>query len=67
LSSALINTRQAFLDSLDKPHPDSLETAAVGLQAWGDGLPVEDEALLDRAAGVPLHWVPGEGWQEPQP
>lgn len=55
------HTRQAFLASLDDPHLESLETAAVGLQAWSDGLAVEDGALLDPAAGVPLHWVPGEG------
>lgn len=59
--------RQALLQSLDDPHQDSLETAAVGLQAWEEGLPVDDEALLDPAAGVPLLWVPGQGWQVPEP
>ena len=57
--------RQALLQSLDDLHPDSLETAAIGVQAWGEGVPEDDGALLDPAAGVPLHWLPGEGWQEP--
>lgn len=62
---ALIHTLQAFLAFLDGPHPDSLETAAIGVQALGEGLPEDDGALLNPTAAVPLHWLPGEGWQEP--
>lgn len=58
--------RQALLESLASPHPDSLETAAIGLEGWGERLAAGDGALLDPGAGVALHWVPGEGWQEPE-
>jgi len=53
--------------SLDTPHPDSLATAALGLQAWAEALPDTERDLLDPAAGVPLRWSPEQGWLEPAP
>ena len=41
-----------LLRSLDEPHPDSLATAALGLEAWGEALPTEDSDLLDPTAGA---------------
>jgi len=54
-----------LLRSLDEPHPDSLATAALGLEAWGEALPTEDSDLLDPTAGRPLRWSANQGWQEP--
>jgi hypothetical protein len=54
-----------LLRSLDEPHPDSLATAALGLEAWGEALPTEDSDLLDPTAGLPLRWSANQGWQEP--
>ena len=59
--------RQALLRSLDDPHPDSLANAALGLERWCEGLPLDDSDLLDPAAGVPVHWDREQGWQEPSP
>lgn len=51
--------------SLQNPHPESAEFAEQGLEEWTRGLPEEDtEALVDRSAGTPVRWVPGEGWVE---
>ncbi|MFM7235894.1 MAG: hypothetical protein ACKOYK_03850 [Cyanobium sp.] len=46
--------RLELLRSLEQPHPDTLETAALGFQSWSEALPVADAHLLDPAAGVPM-------------
>lgn len=58
--------RQELLRSLDEPHPDSITTAALGLESWRESLPAGDEALLDPRGGVALHWSEEQGWQEPE-
>ena len=51
--------------SLQNPHPESAELAEWGLEEWTRGLPEEDTgALVDSSAGMPVRWVPGEGWVE---
>lgn len=57
--------RLELLRSLEQPHPDSLATASLGLEAWAEGLSEGDSDLLDPAAGVPTQWSPDQGWQEP--
>jgi hypothetical protein len=57
--------RQELQCSLVHPHPDSLATASLGLQSWAESLPTGEAELLDPAAGVPVRWSPGQGWQEP--
>jgi hypothetical protein len=57
--------RQELQRSLVHPHPDSLATASLGLQSWAESLPTGEAELLDPAAGVPVRWSPGQGWQEP--
>ena len=54
-----------LLRSLDEPHPDSLATAALVLEAWAGALPTEDSDLLDPTAGLPLRLSANQGWQEP--
>lgn len=53
--------------SLEQPHPDTLETASLGLQSWNAALPAADADLLDPSAGVPLRWSSEQGWLEPTP
>ena len=51
--------------SLANPHPDSTELAEEGMAEWARGLPDEDtSALVDANAGIPIQWIPGEGWVE---
>src|ERR1017187_8495903 len=51
--------------SLHNPHPESVEFADEGLEAWTRSLPEDDtEALVDNSAGKAVRWVPGEGWVE---
>lgn len=56
--------RLELLRSLESPHPESLATATLGLQTWGDALPDHDGDLLDPAAGLPLRWSAEHGWQD---
>lgn len=56
--------REEFHRSLDNPHPESRETAELGLEDWAKLMSPEDEDLLDPAAGKDVRWVPGEGWIE---
>jgi hypothetical protein len=63
---ALERRRRAELRrSLRNPHTESAELADQGLVEWMRRLPEEDTgALVDRRAGKPVRWVPGEGWVE---
>jgi Arc/MetJ-type ribon-helix-helix transcriptional regulator len=57
--------REELRRSLDNPHPESVEFADEGLEAWTRSLPEDDaEALVDSSAGKAVRWVPGEGWVE---
>ena len=61
----LARRRRAELErSLQNPHPESLETAELGLDDWVKRLPEEPDDLLDPNAGTDICWVPGEGWRE---
>jgi hypothetical protein len=57
--------REELRHSLENPHPESADLAQQGLDEWRRTLPAEDvEGLLERTAGKPLRWVPGQGWVE---
>jgi hypothetical protein len=57
--------REELRRSLRSPHPGSAGLADEGLEVWTRGLPEEDaEALVDKTAGAPVRWAPGEGWVE---
>ena len=57
--------RDELRRSLQNPHAESAVLAEQGLEEWARSLPDEDaEALVDRSAGNPVRWVPGEGWVE---
>lgn len=57
--------RQDLQRSLRSPHPESAKLADAGFDDWARGLPAEDAAdLVDVTAGIPVQWIPGEGWVE---
>lgn len=57
--------RAELLRSLEEPHPESVATAALGLENWEQGLPAGDGDLRHPRGGVPLHWCEVHGWQQP--
>ena len=50
--------------SLRNPHPESRETAELGLADWAGQLADGGEELLDLSAGKDVRWKAGEGWVE---
>jgi hypothetical protein len=50
-----LQRREALLESLLKPHP---ETVGSGREA----LASDDDALVDLSAGTPVRWIEGRGW-----
>jgi hypothetical protein len=55
--------REELRRSLRDPHPESIEFADEGFEAWTRCSPEDDtEALVDSSAGKAVRWVPGEGW-----
>jgi len=61
-SAACKGRRQAFLESLNHPHPESRVIAEEGFDDWVASLPQEDDDLCDPDAGQYIHWVEGQGW-----
>ena len=60
----LIDGRQAaLLQSIRRPHADSVALVATGLADWVSDLPA-DEGLVDVDAGTPVRWVEGKGWKK---
>lgn len=55
---------EGLLRSLAAPHVEVADLADAGLADWSASLPVEDEQLVDVAAGTPVRWVPGRGWTD---
>lgn len=53
--------RQALLQSITNPHPDTTELAEIGLGDWVKDLPEEDD-LVDLSTGTPVRWIDGRGW-----
>jgi hypothetical protein len=52
--------REALLDSLRQPHPETASVDDTSLADWTADLP--DEALVDLAGGTAVRWVEGQGW-----
>ena len=55
--------RDALLQSVQNPHPETIELVDVGLREWISDLP-SDETLVDASAGTPVRWIEGQGWTE---
>ena len=53
--------REALLESLHNPHPETADLADAGLGEGPSDLP-DDEELVDISVGVAVRWVEGRGW-----
>jgi len=53
--------RDALLQSVQNPHPETTDLVDIGLSDWVSDLP-GDETLVDANAGTPVRWVEGQGW-----
>ena len=53
--------REALLNSVTNPHPETAGLADTALGDWTADLP-DDEGLVDLAGGTAVRWVDGEGW-----
>jgi hypothetical protein len=51
--------------SLNNPHPDGAALAESSFGEWAARLPDEGAAaLVGKATGNPIRWLPGKGWVE---
>ncbi|MGH9349765.1 MAG: hypothetical protein ACRD26_21140 [Vicinamibacterales bacterium] len=55
--------REALLQSIASPHPETAELVDGGLTDWTHELP-DDEGLVDPAGGTAVRWIEGQGWIE---
>jgi hypothetical protein len=53
--------RDALLQSIANPHPETIDFAETGLSDWTKDLPEEDD-LVDLSAGTAVRWIEGKGW-----
>lgn len=53
--------RDALLQSISRPHPETIGAADAGLTDWTADLP-DDEGLVDRSGGTAVRWIEGQGW-----
>jgi len=52
-----LRRRNALLRSLENPHAETGELAAVGLSDWAARLPSGDDDLVDISSGKAVRWV----------
>ncbi len=55
--------REALLQSVANPHPETTELAGIGIGDWVKDLPEQGD-LVDLSGGTPVRWVEGRGWVE---
>jgi hypothetical protein len=48
--------------SLNQPHPESLEMAEAGFATWGEGLSDDAADLIAPGAGEGVRWTYDHGW-----
>lgn len=53
--------RNALLQSISSPHPETREFTDAGLGDWTGDLP-DDEGLVDVTGGTAVRWIEGQGW-----
>ena len=53
--------RDALLQSIHSPHPETTELADAGLGDWASDIP-DDEGLVDLTGGTAVRWIEGQGW-----
>ena len=55
--------REALLQSVANPHPETTALADVGTGDWVADLPEEND-LVDLSCGTAVRWIEGRGWVE---
>ena len=55
--------REALLQSVANPHPETAELAEIAVGDWVTDLPEEND-LVDLSTGTAVRWVEGRGWVE---
>ena len=55
--------REALLQSVANPHPETTDLADIGFGDWVKDLPEEND-LVDVSTGTPVRWIEGRGWVE---
>lgn len=58
--------RDALLQSIGRPHPETTGLADAGLTDWTSDLP-DDEGLVDSRGGIAVRWIEGQGWVREPP
>jgi post-segregation antitoxin (ccd killing protein) len=53
--------RDALLQSVQNPHPETTDLVDVSLSDWVSDLRA-DETLVDTNGGTAVRWVEGQGW-----
>lgn len=53
--------RDALLQSIATPHPETTDFADTALADWAEDL-TKDDDLVDLSAGTAVRWVEGHGW-----
>lgn len=53
--------RDALLQSIQNPHPETTELVDMTLNEWVFDRP-NNETLVDASAGTPVRWIEGQGW-----
>ena len=54
--------REALLESLSNPHPETTALADISVADWTSDLPDDDESLVDPGGGTAVRWVAEQGW-----
>jgi hypothetical protein len=54
--------REALRDSLENPHPETVELAEAGLSEWAATASDADADLLDPREGTGIRWSSEKGW-----
>ena len=58
--------REALLQSLGNPHPETTAVADISVADWTSDLLNDDESLVDPGGGTAVRWIADHGWvQEP--
>jgi len=56
--------REQLRFSLSEPHPETEQTAELGIHDWVSSADEGDKDLLDPEAGKTVRWESGKGWTE---
>ena len=55
--------RAGLVESLDHPHPESIEVAEAGIEDWFDRAAPGDTDLVVKDGGRAIRWSAERGWE----